>query len=163
MYQNIPPALIDRAKPKRKEFSKDPPVPPPAHPTPPTHPNEKDFSEIEIDSSCLDDLDEQLLVSPMDSFADLCWADAVTDEGPPELTLSLSTLGSLRLSMTTSTVHRPVEVKVQVDEVTPEKYEDLDPFAVDSSEEEEEEWFQGYDGEEQDEDDLMNVSYARPI
>jgi hypothetical protein len=32
---------------------------------------------MDIDLSCLDALDDQLLASPIDSFMDVCWADAV--------------------------------------------------------------------------------------
>lgn len=35
--------------------------------------------EASFDPSCLDSLDDQLLLSPTDSFADVCWAEAVYD------------------------------------------------------------------------------------
>jgi hypothetical protein len=35
---------------------------------------------MDIDPSCLDALDDQLLSSPIDSFADVCWADAVEEQ-----------------------------------------------------------------------------------
>ncbi|KAL0955724.1 hypothetical protein HGRIS_001941 [Hohenbuehelia grisea] len=35
---------------------------------------------IGFDCSCLNDLDEQLLASPVDSFADICWSEAVDDD-----------------------------------------------------------------------------------
>lgn len=35
---------------------------------------------VDFDASCLDALDEQLLVSPVDCFGELCWAAAVYDD-----------------------------------------------------------------------------------
>jgi len=35
---------------------------------------------FEFDSSCLHFLDDQLILNPTDSFADVCWADAVHDD-----------------------------------------------------------------------------------
>lgn len=39
--------------------------------------------DIGFDCSCLDNLDEKLLVSPIESFADTCWASAVHDDPLP--------------------------------------------------------------------------------
>ena len=38
---------------------------------------------VDLDLSCLDALDEQLLRSPVESFTELCWASAVRDEVMP--------------------------------------------------------------------------------
>lgn len=35
---------------------------------------------VDLDVSCLDALDEQLLLSPMESFIELCWEAAICDE-----------------------------------------------------------------------------------
>lgn len=35
---------------------------------------------VDFDASCLDALDEQLLVSPVECFVELCWAAAVHDD-----------------------------------------------------------------------------------
>lgn len=35
---------------------------------------------VDVDVSCLEALDEQLLVAPMESFTELCWAEAIQDE-----------------------------------------------------------------------------------
>lgn len=35
---------------------------------------------VDLDVSCLDALDEQLLLSPVECFSELCWASAVQDE-----------------------------------------------------------------------------------
>lgn len=42
------------------------------------HPNSNSV-QMNIDPSCFDALDDQLLSSPIDSFADICWADAVEE------------------------------------------------------------------------------------
>jgi len=39
-----------------------------------------EHSNPNFDPSCLDALDDQLLSSPIDSFADVCWADAVEEQ-----------------------------------------------------------------------------------
>jgi hypothetical protein len=36
--------------------------------------------DIDFDHSCLETLDDQLLLHPMDSFVDICWAEAVYDD-----------------------------------------------------------------------------------
>lgn len=37
---------------------------------------------VDFDSSCLEALDDQLILRPTDSFAAVCWADAVRDHSP---------------------------------------------------------------------------------
>ncbi|KAJ8463979.1 hypothetical protein ONZ45_g17397 [Pleurotus djamor] len=63
--------------------------------------------DIGFDCSCLDDLDEKLLLTPIDSFADICWADAVYDDRTPRGTRwrpthAMPNLGLIRSSDTES-------------------------------------------------------------
>jgi hypothetical protein len=69
-----------------------------------------------IDPSCLDALDDQLLVSPIDSFMDVCWADAVVDHDP-----YLDTDSPTLYNATVSTPQKVLD-----------DYQDLDPFASDN-------------------------------
>ncbi|KAJ7781835.1 hypothetical protein DFH07DRAFT_791790 [Mycena maculata] len=71
--------------------------------------------DIAFDRTCFDALDDQLLHYPIDSFADLCWADAVHDTShepyiamshPPELIADADADASL-----SDPVHEPVEPK----------------------------------------------------
>ncbi|KZP28471.1 hypothetical protein FIBSPDRAFT_1039590 [Athelia psychrophila] len=124
------------------------PSPPYRQPTPATHPNQKDLFEIEIDSSFLDDLDEQLLHSPMAAFLDACWEEVLSDsEGPPELTL-----GSRLNSPMTMTPHAYAAGR--------ESYaESLDPFEL---EEGELEWAPATElVGERDAEDVVDSSHQR--
>lgn len=38
--------------------------------------------DMAIDPSCMHELDDQLLTSPVESFADICWAEAVSEHDP---------------------------------------------------------------------------------
>jgi len=81
-------------------------------------------TEPDIDLSCLDALDEQLLASPIDSFMDVCWADAV-DEQDSNLSAGSSTLYNAMMSA-------PQKVS--------DDYHDLDPLEPDN-----EKWYGGID------------------
>ncbi|EGO26435.1 hypothetical protein SERLADRAFT_414476 [Serpula lacrymans var. lacrymans S7.9] len=41
---------------------------------------DRSLRDVEFDPTCLDALDNQLLLSPTDSFSDVCWAEAVRDD-----------------------------------------------------------------------------------
>ena len=81
-----------------------------------------DATEMNIDLSCLDALDDQLLASPIDSFVDLCWAEAV-GENDADLGGDSSTLYSAPISAPWKTVF---------DSKVLDTYYDLDPLDPDS-------------------------------
>ncbi|KAI6015580.1 hypothetical protein EDC04DRAFT_643766 [Pisolithus marmoratus] len=43
---------------------------------------QRSLRNVEFDPSCLDCLDQQLLLSPADSFSEVCYTEAVHDQGP---------------------------------------------------------------------------------
>ena len=71
---------------------------------------------ISIDPSCLNELDEQLLASPIDSFMDVCWADAL-GENEQDSPSDSPTIYE-------ATICGPQRVSVD--------YQDLDPLASDN-------------------------------
>jgi hypothetical protein len=79
---------------------------------------DRDLAEMDIDPSCLDALDDQLLSSPIDSFAEVCWADAV-EEQDSESDRDSPTL-----------YNAPISTVPRKDfEICHSDYNDLDPLA----------------------------------
>jgi len=83
-----------------------------------TEHSDSNTSAISIDPSCLDALDDQLLVSPIDSFVDVCWAEAVGDHDPQ--------LGAA------SDLPTLYNATMQAPKKAFDDYEDLDPFAIEN-------------------------------
>jgi len=77
-------------------------------------------TKMDIDPSCLDALDNQLLVSPIDSFVDLCWAEAVTEHD--------SDLGGDSPTLYNALISTPEKVP---DLKVLDDYHDLDPLSPD--------------------------------
>lgn len=81
-------------------------------------------TELDIDLSCLAELDDQLLASPIDSFMDVCWADAVDEQDP--------ILGTGSRTLYNAVICAPQKVF--------DDYHDLDPLEPDSKK-----WYGGID------------------
>jgi hypothetical protein len=81
---------------------------------------------MDINPSCLDELDDQLLASPIASFLDVCWAEAV---GAHE-----SDLGGGSPTLYHATISTPPKV---VDNRMLDNYHDLDPLSPDN-----EKWYE---------------------
>ncbi|KAF7976419.1 hypothetical protein HWV62_6831 [Athelia sp. TMB] len=98
-------------------------------PTPATHPNEKHLREIALDSSFLAELDEQLLLAPLDAFLEACWAEVLSDDEPaPALALSARAASPLRMSYLRG-------LMADDDPVYEYAYDDsLDPFSLEEGE-----------------------------
>lgn len=87
---------------------------------PPKHSN-NNAAETDIDPSCLDALDDQLLVSPIDSFVDVCWAEAVDKHD--------SELGGDSPTLYSAPMFAPQKVN---DYNMLDDYRDLDPLGSDN-------------------------------
>jgi len=94
----------------------------------------RDLAEMDIDPSCLDALDDQLLSSPIDSFADVCWADAV-EEHDSESDRDSPTLYNAPIST----------VRCNGLETCHNDYHDLDPLAPEKGK-----WYADADEDESD-------------
>jgi len=95
-------------------------------------------SDMEIDPSCLDELDDQLLDSPIASFLDVCWAEAV---GAHE-----SDLGGGSPTLYNAIISTPPMV---ADNRMLDNYHDLDPLSPDK-----EKW-------REDNSSKVNIKYER--
>jgi hypothetical protein len=87
---------------------------------PPKH-SDNNAAETDIDPSCLDALDDQLLVSPIDSFVDVCWAEAVDKHD--------SELGGDSPTLYSAPMFAPQKVN---DYNMLDDYHDLDPLGSDN-------------------------------
>ncbi|KIM82516.1 hypothetical protein PILCRDRAFT_464999 [Piloderma croceum F 1598] len=86
-------------------------------------------SDIDIDPSCLDELDDQLLASPIASFLDVCWAEAVEAHE--------SDLGGGSPTLYNATIFTPPKV---ANNRMLDNYHDLDPLSPDK-----EKWYEDSD------------------
>jgi hypothetical protein len=86
-------------------------------------------TDIDIDPSCLDALDDQLLASPIASFLDVCWAEAV---GAHEADLN---------GESPILYNAPIPDPPKVFDNKFDNYHDLDPLSPDN-----EKWYDDYQG-----------------